>query len=343
VAYAGSKGTHLTDQGNINQLFPPPASQNPYAPGQPITANDCSSLTVNGKAVAGGVLENLNVACGNVSPSIYRPYQGFGTILRLEDMANSIYNSLQISGRRTVGHLTMSLAYTWSHSLDDSSDRGDGSFVNSYNLAGTRASSNFDQRQLFSLSYVYDLPLFAKRGLLHNTLGGWQISGLITAQTGTPFSVTNGVYGDNAGVANGVGTGSFVDVSGNPHSTPAVSQVAGIQGPLLFNPAAYSEPTGLTFGDSGRNSLNNPGRTNWDMGLFKRFPLRSDVRLLEFRAEGFNVLNHTQWSGINNSVTCYGGANNSAGDPSCLATQSFLHPSAAHNPRILQLGMKLIF
>ncbi len=276
-------------------------------------------------------------------PLIYRPYQGFGTILRLEDMANSIYNSLQVSARRTVGHLTMSLAYTWSHSLDDSSDRSDGSFVNSYNLAGTRASSNFDQRQLLSVSYVYDLPLFAKRGLVHNTLGGWQISGLITAQTGTPFSVTNGVYGDNAGVANGVGTGSFVDVIGNPHSTPAVSQVAGIQGPLLFNPAAYAEPTGLTFGDSGRNSLNNPGRTNWDMGLFKRFPLRSESRSLEFRAEGFNVLNHTQWNGINNSVTCYGGANNSAGDPSCLATQSFLHPSGAHNPRILQLGLKLIF
>jgi hypothetical protein len=344
LAYAGSKGTHLTDQRNINQLNPVSASQNPYAPGQVITANDCNTLTVNGNAVTGAVLQNLNVACGNVSPDIYRPYQGFGVITALEDQANSIYNSLQVSARRTVGRLTMSLAYTWSHSLDDSSDRYDGSFVNSYDLAATRASSNFDQRHLLNVSYVYDLPFFQKSGLLHTTLGGWQVSGLVTFQTGTPFSVTNGgTYGDNAGLGNGVGTGSFVDVVGNPYATPAVTQVPGIQGPLLFNPAAFVEPTGLTVGDAGRNSLNNPARTNWDMGLFKRFPIRSEARAFEFRAEGFNVFNHTQWSGINGSPACYAGADNSAGDPSCVASQTFLHPGGAHNPRILQLGLKFIF
>jgi hypothetical protein len=180
--------------------------------------------------------------------------------------------------------------------------------------------------------------------LLHTTLGGWQVSGLVTFQTGTPFSVTNGgTYGDNAGLGNGVGTGSFVDVVGNPYATPAVTQVPGIQGPLLFNPAAFVEPTGLTVGDAGRNSLNNPARTNWDMGLFKRFPIRSEARAFEFRAEGFNVFNHTQWSGINGSPACYAGADNSAGDPSCVASQTFLHPGGAHNPRILQLGLKFIF
>jgi hypothetical protein len=342
LAYAGSKGSHLTDQRDINQLFPTPASLNPYAPGQVISANDCNTFTVNGNAVTGGVLQNLNVACGN-SADPYRPYQGFGTITNLEDQANSSYNSLQVSGRRTVGRLTMSLAYTWSHSIDDSSDRYDGNFVNSYDLAGTRASSNFDQRQLLNVSYVYDLPLFAKRGFVHTALGGWQISGLVTYQTGTPFSVTNGIYGDNAGVGNGVGTGSFVDLIGNPHATPAVTQVAGIQGPLLFNPGAFAEPTGLTFGDAGRNILNNPARTNWDMGLFKHFPVRGESRAFEFRAEAFNVFNHTQWNGVNSGASCYAGANNSAGDPSCIDTAVFLHPSGAHNPRILQLGLKFLF
>jgi hypothetical protein len=239
----------------------------------------------------------------------------------------------------------MSLAYTWSHSIDDSSDRGDSTFVNSYNLEATRASSNFDQRQLVNVSYVYDLPLFAHSGLMHNTLGGWQISGLVTYQTGTPFTVSNGgTYGDNGGLGNGVGTGSYVDVVGNPNSTPSQTQVLGIQGPLLFNPAAFAEPAGLTLGDAGRNILNNPARTNWDMGLFKRFSLgKSEVRSFEFRAEGFNVFNHTQWSGINGSPACYAGANNTAGDPSCVDTATFLHPSGAHNPRILQLGLKLLF
>jgi hypothetical protein len=343
LAYAGSKGTHLTDQRDINQLPPLPASQNPYAPGQAISANDCSTLSVNGKPATGAVLEHLSVACGN-SADPYRPYLGFGSITGLEDMANSDYNSFQVSARRTVGRVTMSLAYTWSHSIDDSSDRYDSNFVNSYDLGATRASSNFDQRQLLNISYVYDLPFFMKRGFLHSTLGGWQVSGLVTYQTGTPFSVTNGGNpGDNAGVGNGAGTGSYVDVVGNPYSTPAVSQVIGIQGPLLYNPAAFAQPTGLTFGNAGRNILNNPSRTNWDMGLFKRFAIGSEARAFEFRAEGFNVFNHTQWNGINGSPACYAGADNSAGDPSCIATQTFLHPGGAHNPRILQLGLKFIF
>ncbi|MGA8030433.1 MAG: hypothetical protein WB992_25100, partial [Bryobacteraceae bacterium] len=341
VAYAGSKGTHLTDARDGNQIFPVPASQNPYLPAQPISSNDCSSLTVNGNPVTGQALNNLNVACG-ASPDLYRPYQGFGKIVLLEDQANSNYNSLQVSARRNVGHLTLSLAYTWSHSIDDSSDRGDGTFVDSYDLERTRASSNFDQRQLLNVSYVYDLPLFTRPGILHSILGGWQLSGLVTFETGTPFTVTNGAIGDNAGVGNGVGTGSYPDVIGNPNSAPAITQVAGILGPLLYNPAAFANPTGLTFGDAGRNILNNPSRTNWDMGLFKHFAF-TENRALEFRAEGFNVFNHTQWNGINNGASCYAGPDNSAGDPSCIATQTFLHPSAAHNPRILQLGMKFLF
>jgi hypothetical protein len=307
------------------------------------TATDCGSLTVNGNPVTGNVANNLNVACGNTSPDLYRPYAGYGDITLREFQANSSYNSLQVSARRSVGRLQLSVAYTWSHSIDDSSDGGDSNFINSYNLEATRASSNFDQRQLLNVSYVYDLPFFTKPGVVHTMLGAWQWSGLVTFQTGTPFSVTNGAIGDNAGVGNGVGTGSYVDVIGNPNSVPSQTQTTGVLGPLLYNPAAFAEPTGLTFGDAGRNILNNPSRTNFDMGLFKRFPIRSEARALEFRAEAFNVFNHTQWSGVNSGASCYGGADNSAGDASCIATQTFLHPSGAHNPRILQLSLKLLF
>lgn len=343
VAYAGSKGTHLTDQRDFNQILPLSASLNPYLPGQPISSNDCTSLTVNGGPVSGLALNNLNTACGNTSPNLYRPYQGFGDVTGLEDQANSSYNALQVSARRNVGRLTMSLAYTWSHSIDDSSDRYDTNFVNSYDLAQSRASSNFDQRQLLTISYVYDVPFFTKSGLLHTILGGWQWSGLYTFQTGTPFSVTNGAYGDNAGVGNGVGTGSYVDVIGSP-GTPSNQNVPGVVGPLLYNPGAYANPTGLTFGNAGRNILNNPNRWNIDMGLFKSFPINRERESFEFRAEAFNVFNHTQWSAIDNGAVCYAGPNNSPGDPSCLASgTTFLTATAAHNPRILQLGMKFIF
>jgi hypothetical protein len=340
IAYVGSKGTHLTLQSDYNQVLPTTASANPFTAGQPITQANCNSLSVNGTPVTGSALTNLNIACG-ASPTPYRPYTGLNNITQLVDMANSVYNAMQVSVRRTVGRLQTSVAYTWSHSIDDSSDRYDGGFVNSYNFASNRASSNFDQRQLLQISYNYDLPFFTQAGLMHKVLGGWQLNGITSFQTGTPFTVTNGVFGDNAGVGNGVGTGSYPGVSGNANAAPPIVNAAGIPGPLLFNPNAFVAPTGLTFGDSGRNFLNNPSRTNFDMGLFKRFAL-TESRAFEFRAEGFNVFNHTQWNGIYHNITCYGGADNSAGDASCL-DNNFLHPSGAHNPRILQLGAKFIF
>jgi hypothetical protein len=122
VAYVGSKGTHLTDQRDLNQIFPLPASQDPFAPGQPITSDICGSspLAVNGTPVTGQAAVNLNVACGNVTtPDPYRPITGYGNITFLETQANSTYNALQIYLRRTVGRAQFSLAYTYGHSIDN--------------------------------------------------------------------------------------------------------------------------------------------------------------------------------------------------------------------------------
>ena len=88
--------------------------------------------------------------------------------------------------------------------------------------------------------------------------------------------------------------------------------------------------------------MKNPPRTNFDMGFFKRFEIRED-KAFEFRAEGFNVFNHTQWSGINTGTSCFGGSDFNAGDTSCLANNNFMRPGGAHNPRILQLGLKFLF
>ena len=116
-------------------------------------------------------------------------------------------------------------------------------------------------------------------------------------------------------------------------------------GPLLYNPAAYVAPQGLTFGDTGRNSLNIPNRLNFDMAVFKNFPIKESYSF-QFRAEAFNIFNHTQWNGVNGSISCYGGANNSAADSSCTAggwSSQFLQPSGAHLGRIFQFGLKFLF
>jgi hypothetical protein len=243
---------------------------------------------------------------------------------------------------------------------------------------------------LVNVSYVYDIPLLRFARLLgkwtfatpvekkddqtpvveptprespwgHRLFDGWQISGITVYQSGTPFSVINGGSSsisvlDNAGVANGIGAGSYPDVIRNPQlygSTPAGNLKS--FGPVLANPNMFVAPRGLTFGNAGRNFLNNPSRINWDISLLRRIPLRESTAL-EFRAEAFNVFNHTQFRIYNpnlgntgsNVISCYGGPNYSAGfaaanGPDCLSGNAFLHPVDAHRPRTLQLALKLSF
>jgi carboxypeptidase family protein len=339
ISYVGSKGTHLTLQRDINQLQPFTGT-NPFAAGQPITDADCANIVDpttglpsasatlgNGTPVPAGALNNLFVACGNSADLIRTAFPAFSTITSLEPQANSIYHALQATAHRTVGDLQLSVAYTYSHSLDDSSDRYDGAFVNSYNVANNRASSGFDQRHSLAVSYIYALPFFKGAGFAHHALGGWQISGITIAQTGTPFSVGNDTtFGDNAGVGNGVGTGSRPDLIGNPHSGFTANQEPGVFGPLWFNPAAFAIPTGLTFGNVGRNTLYLPGRVNFDFGLFKRFSF-GESRAIDFRWENFNIFNHTQFNSVSSG----------------LGDSDFLHANDAHAPRRMQFALRLQF
>ena len=376
MSYVGSKGTHIGLQRNLNQLYPVAASVNPYKAGQPITATDCNAITVDpttaiatatagggttfATSQTGGWANNLAVACANANVSggdYYRPFPGVHNITRLENQADSTYHALQLSARKTVGALVLSGAYTYSHSIDDSSDRYDGTFVNSYDPGFSRASSNFDQRHMLNVSWVYDVPFFKKSGLTHSLLGGWQWSGIESFATGVPLTVANGTtYADNAGVANGSISAavSYPDLVGSPTSgIPAASQVSGPgYSKYDFNPGAFALPQGLTFGDAGRNDVRNPSRLNFDMGIFKHFAIKESTAL-EFRAEAFNIFNHTEFAlnsgatsgGLTNSMTCFGGSNNSAGDSSCVGpgNSTFSEINTAHLARILQFSLKFLF
>lgn len=439
LAYVGSKGTHLTAELQANQLPAPPKGPdtgiflngNPYNHGQAITSPDClphntsntddpsdtyfivNGLTINNSEPA---WTNMVAACygstdpltgtvyqGIPNPNTLRPYFGFQRILSLQNIADSQYHALQATVRRTHGPMTIGISYTYSHSLDDSSDRSDASFVNSANIKSNWASSNFDQRHLLNVNYIYDLPRlsgYLDRWLIERPgddsdnakkapaqsdlrfmrlmLDGWQISGITVFQSGAPFSVINGGSNlgisvlDNAGVANGAGAGSYPDVVGSARS----ALPGGINrlnpesiGPLLYNPAAFAAPMGLTFGDAGRNYLNNPHRLNFDMSLLKNFKI-TEGSALEFRVEAFNVFNHTQFrifnpnigNAANNTISCYGGGTDglpytagggytnqpgaNSGQPEyvdCTTGSSFLRPIDAHRPRTIQLGLKYSF
>jgi hypothetical protein len=418
AAYVGSKGAHLTAVRDVNQVRPVDTAFNPYPAGRPIISTlDCAGSS-GGTFELGGASNlnggttisvgqpawvNMNIACYGVpgfgtpfNPSVFRPYPTLGSILSIANIASSNYNAFQLSVRRTIAPLVFGLSYTYSHSIDDSSDRSDADFVNSYDLASNKASSNFDQRHNLSLSVIYDLHIHnfvdrlnrwahvfdddptnvlsshkapSSNGAFWDSsaskvlLEGWQFSAIAIHQTGTPFSVINGGssggigVSDNGGVANYFGTGSYADCVGDPYTDFAYARlVTKSFGPLLYNPAAYVAPRGLTFGDCGRNSLHNPRRTNFNVSLLKHFKVFGE-RDLEFRTEAYNVFNHTQFriydpshpgNTGNNVIGCYGGAsaNYSAaggGGVNCLTGNSFLHPVDAHDPRILQFGLKFSF
>jgi hypothetical protein len=341
VAYVGSKGTHLTQLSNGNQLLPIPVADNPYAAGEfidtdptsPTFNTDCSGgvPTVNGQPVTGQVITNVSVAaCGaNVDP-LRTAFPGYSSITQLRNQANSVYHALQLGANRSVGGLTLSLAYTYSHSIDDSSDRSDTAFVNAYDFASNRGSSNFDLRHNFSVSYVYALPFFKGTGLSNKLLGGWQVSGITVAQTGTPFNVSNDTnFSDNAGVGNGTGSSSRPDLVGNPHSGFSSNDPSTF-GPLFYNPSAYAIPTGLTFGNVGRNTLYLPGRVNFDFGVTKRFVVTERTGF-DFKWEAFNLFNHTQFGNGTDSI------DSSFGSP------TFLHLTTAHAPRRMQFGLRFYF
>ena len=369
-SYVGAKGTHLTLQRDLNQVTDLDQTQNPFPKGEPLTPTICGEpgngpvTTAGGVPVTGNALNHLLIACGDVNTvdSYRTQFPGWGTIDGIGYGASSSYNALQVSGRRTSKELELTLAYTYSHAIDDESDRYDGNFVDSYNIKANRGNSNLDQRHILNFSYIYTLPSLSSHSLLTRyALGGWQWSGITEIQTGHPFSVTSGQYYDNAGVANGEGLGAYVDkapgVSTKKITGPKIQP--GIYGPLLFNPAAYNAPTALTYGDSGRNSLYGPKTSNFDMGVFKRFPVGEKVTL-EFRAEAFNVFNHTQNTAVNGSPGCFGpdGASQfSAGNATCvngsvpdpvtgvqsILPSGFLHTAGVHDPRIMQFALKALF
>jgi hypothetical protein len=419
--YVGSKGTHLTLQREINQLIPTPAANNPYGLHDPLMCSPVAAyydqnpapgdygdhfVLSNGATIdpTSPAWNNLKTACYSVSgeganPNAYRTFApGLGNIYSLENTANSSYNAFQFTLRRVAAPLTLGIAYTYSHSFDNSSDRSDSNFVNSFDTRGNRASSNYDQRHLLHINYIYDMKLrqflqaflssintdpdsekntpapapssFLKSKLSGLLLDHWQLSGLTLFETGTPFSIVNGGSSngvsvlDNAGVFNGVGAGSYPDICpGYSSKIPAVSSNAAGSGPLLRNPGQFCAPRGLTFGNAGRNVERNPSRLNFDMAMEKHFNLR-DKANLEFRAEAFNVFNHTQFrifdpilgNQANNTASCYADTYQPNADigsytpgpftaaaSDCLSNSKFLHPVDAHRPRTIQFGLKLDF
>src|SRR5579872_827193 len=251
-------------------------------------------------------------ANGQVSPNAVRPYPGFSSITSYRTTGESIYHALQVSAtRRFSAGLTVEAAYTWSKTRDNAVQP-----MNSYESSQIEwATSTFDREHVLVISYVYELPLArSSKGFTRALFHGWQLSGISNFESGLPLSIT--IPSDRAGSGDG---GQRPNVSG-PVSTPETIA-------MWFNPAVFSLPALGTYGDAPRTMLRGPGFADFDMSLGKRASLWHERASLQFRAEFFNIFNHTQLSGVGTS----------------FGAGTFGEITSARDPRITQLGLRLAF
>lgn len=277
---------------------------------------------------------DINQPQASPAPVNLRPNPFFADVTGLESRANSVYNSLQLRLEQNLDFgLTMLASYTWSRSIDNASaffsSAGDPNFPqDSNNVRAERGRSNFDIAHRFSLSYSYELPFgkgrawLSDRGWITALLTGWQTYGIVTLQTGRPFTVAllQEVDNSNTGRSNlGFGANDRPNVVGN-------AEISNRTPDRWFDTSAFALPPFGSFGNAGRNILDGPGFQNVNASLVKNTALTENFNL-QFRVEAFNLFNHPNFNLPDNF----------------LGSPTFGQILSAQSPRRIQLGLKLLF
>ena len=287
AGYVGSKGTHLRETRTPIQPYLV-SPQNSVT----LTAQDGQTYTITQNTVSNATARSRVLGLGPAGMQL------FG------NDANSIYHSLQATVSRRVGRMYFQAAYTFSKSIDDNSldTTAFNTILNDQtNLKGNRAVSDFDRRHRFVASYYYDLPFFShSTGVEAAFLRDWTVSGIVTIQSGRPFSVIDSAGGSaytpigpdqsTASIAPGFNTQTAVT-----HGS-IESRLDQYLNPAAFIPAPVVGPDGSTgYGTLGRNDFRGPYQQDWDLTVGKIFSI-TERQKFEFRTEFFNVWNHASFN-----------------------------------------------
>jgi len=284
------------------------------------------------------------MAANGTGYNTFLPYAGFNSIKMSENVQNSHYNGLQAEIHSQIRHdLTLQAAYTYSKAYDPATSGNGVSDLNNtsnpYSHAYDNGPSGLDRTHIAFVNFVYDIPFLrdSTNRLLKSTVGGWQISGIVTLTSGEPLNINEGGITNCAQTVlpasctgSLIGTGNISNVIPNSNNRPNVSGSVSTPHTVAnwFGGAAFSPTLATDFGTTPFNYLRGPGRDNWNMSLFKSFVFSEERgSRLEFRAEFFNLWNHTELNSVSTTF--------SAGN--------FGAVTSAHDPREIQLGLKLYF
>jgi hypothetical protein len=324
IGYAGSAGNHLIRPVDINA--PTPAEIISAATG--VAGCDTALSSTNNPA-----------NCTNLA----RPFRGFGTITDRQTSATSRYHGLLTSFRlRPTRGITAQLAYTWSKNITDATNDRDAIDVPQIrtNLHLERAVSRLDRTHVFVASYVYEIPTFhsgfASSGLGRMLLGGWEIAGITTAQTGLPL---NRVVQAATTVP---ARGTRPDIVSDPLQNIPDNPNGGI--PYAFNPFAFRTTLSGQIGNSPRAPFRFPGQFFTDLNLTKNFNFSERYRL-QFRAEFYNIFNKTIFNDVFQTIPDRlptDAAFSSISNLTATGSQ-FGQFFSTRDPRQIQFGLKFYF
>jgi hypothetical protein len=345
VSYAGSHGLKLFGFYNGNQEVPTADPQFAAL----CSANGFSLQNCPGVArrplhkaapgAAGPCDLNTPTDPNNCDPV----YNTFIAAFRSNDISN--YNSMQVRFEKRPTHgLQFQASYTYAHALDDASSaslgsNNQGDFRLQTNPRLEYGNADFDVRQRFVVSYGYELPFgkgktFAGNasGVANQIIGNWQVAGIVSASTGNWFTVTDG----SSNLSESDGGGSVFNAS-RPNLVPGQNPNGAHPPGTLFNTNAFVSNLTVfgVYGNAGRNIVRGPGYQNWDISLFKSFPI-SEQKRLEFRAEFFNAFNHYNPLFANPNVI-------SSNTATILGSSTFGTATAARDPRFIQFALKFYF
>jgi hypothetical protein len=345
VGYYGSKGTHLIGGYEMNLLSAGAAiargatgcaTGGTYLGGPGVTLGSCQ--------VAGNAFTS---SAGEAILDQLRPYRGYRSITMIQPRYNSSYHSMQVQATHRFGGASQAnLAYTYAKNLTDAQNDRSTSPQNTYDLKTEKARAALDRRHILTVNYVYELPWMKKQqGFVGKTLGGWQISGIATYQSGLPFTPTVSAY-DPAGL----GLIPPPLTVARPNLTCNPNQGGAHTFQQWFNPACFQiTPTsglatgpGNVIGNGARGIVLGPPTKRFDVTLSKNFRWGEHYRL-QLRAEAFNVLNKTNFRGLSTAVWNTGTAPVAFGGTCTTGCSIFGSVTTVRDPRNMQLGAKFYF
>jgi hypothetical protein len=272
-----------------------------------------------------GTLNNVNINAGQIpgAGSNGQPLKikfGLTSSVTKWSRFSHNYHGLQMKfDRRYANGLSLTTAYTFSKALNFADDNGGLGIPINFKMNYGRSGQ--DRTHMYVQSFLYDLPLgpgqrWLSSGWTGKLLGGWQLSGMISAYSGTPMTFSYSSSGLNA-----PGNSQRANINGKPTVYHRIGA-----GEKWFDTSVFSIPAAATFGNAGRNTFSGPGFVNLDMSLFKRFQFTERWRM-ELRAEAFNLANHPRFN------------NPSSG----LDSTQFGEVRSASGQREVQLGLKIVF